>query len=535
MHLGRYTLGWRGPAALASGLLMSASFAPLEQAGLAWIALVPLLKACEGQTIRRAALLGFVAGAVYWLTSIHWITHVTTAGWIVLALYCALYHVPAALFAAVWPPELRGRVGGRLAFVAGGAAVWTASEYLRSTLFTGFAWDALGASQWRNVILLQHAEWGGVYALSFLVAFVNFSALTILRPPRSGSRRRLAVPSVEVLAALALVLAAAGTGWSLFRRVPENDARVRIAMIQPAVPQDVKWTPEFTSGVYARLAELTRLAAVSGPDLIVWPETAVPEDLRESAVPQQLVAELTRNAPPLLAGALAMATREDGSRALFNASYLVRDGGVIATEYDKQHLVIFGEYVPLVGVFPWLRRLVPMDYDIEPGTDARVFELARPPLRFSTTICFEDTVAPLAGAFVRRGARLLINQTNDAWFDFSPASRQHLAHSVLRAVECRVPVARCGNSGVTAWIDERGRLRDRLAHYNPGPSLNAGFLQAEIPFRTVPVDTFHLRHPGLFALLCLNLGTSALAFALARAYVLGRGHRTAAAPRGERE
>lgn len=494
-------------AAVASGLLLSSSFAPLEWGGVAWVALVPLILACEGQRWRRAAGLGFLAGFAHWITTLHWITHVTVAGWVALALYCALYVVPLAVFVARWPVVECGRAGSGLARMLGGAAVWVAAEYLRSSLFTGFPWNALGVSQWRNLALLQHAEWGGVYVLSFLVVWVNLAAAGILRrarrTPAASPLRRL---SLEGGVTLALVLFAGLSGWGLFRRVPAPDAVVRLALIQPSVPQNVKWTPEFMAGVYARLEELTRLAAAAGPDLIVWPETAVPEDLRTSETGLAMVGRLTEAGPPLLAGALATGVREDGRPLVFNAAYLIRDGGVIAQEYDKQHLVIFGEYVPFAEVLPVLRNLVPMDYDLERGTRPVVFELVRPPVRFSTTICFEDTVAPLVARFTRAGARLLINQTNDAWFDFSSGSSQHLPHSVLRAVENRLPMARCGNSGITAWIDERGRVRGRLAHYGPGPSLQAGFLQAEIPYHAGAIPpTFYARQGDVLAQGCLGL------------------------------
>jgi len=159
--------------------------------------------------------------------------------------------------------------------------------------------------------------------------------------------------------------------------------------------------------------------------------------------------------------------------------------------------VIFGEYVPLRRVLPFLGWLTPIEASFTPGTTGTIFRLARPPVNFAVLICFEDTVAPLARAAVRRGARLLVNQSNDAWFDPSSASRQHLTHSVLRAAENHVPVLRCCNTGVTCGIDACGRVYDVLAGRD-GHVAVPGWrnTMVDVPPADMPL-TFFTRHGDL--------------------------------------
>jgi len=167
-------------------------------------------------------------------------------------------------------------------------------------------------------------------------------------------------------------------------------------------------------------------------------------------------------------------------------------------------LVCFGEYVPLADVLPFLRRLTPIQESFTPGTVQTVFRLDTSPRAFSVLICFEDTVAALARAAVRAGARLLVNQTNDAWFDPSWESRQHMLQCVLRCVENRVPAVRSSNTGITCFIDRTGRVTASLpptAGPASEPECLAGTVQ--LPGPEMPL-TFYTRYGDLFAKSCIG-------------------------------
>jgi apolipoprotein N-acyltransferase len=194
----------------------------------------------------------------------------------------------------------------------------------------------------------------------------------------------------------------------------------------------------------------------------------------------------------------------------FNSSFLFDPERGLTQTYAKQHLVIFGEYIPLDDVYPWLRRLAPIEESFTAGSVQTVFRLDTSPRAFAVLICFEDTVAALARRAVRAGARLLVNQTNDAWFDPSWASRQHMLQCVFRCVENRVPAVRSTNTGITCYIDRTGRVIASLPPtrgQNQPPECLAQTVL--LPGPEMPL-TFYTRHGDWFAWVCLGLAALAL-------------------------
>jgi len=511
------TWAWRCAVAVGSALLLAAAYPPLERRALAWVALIPLALAVWRTEPRQAIRLGYLAGAVFWLCTLYWLTRVTVIGWALLSLYCALFFIPPAWFVARWRGEtFAGRLGGMVGFTA----LWTACEYLRGTLFTGFPWNPLGVSQYANPILIQSAAWGGVWAVSALVAWVNAAGIATVQRYWDGPRdRRWRQPHPELMLAFLALIAAFLYGSHAVRSWPAPDRSVRVALIQPGIPQYAKWDDEFIAAIYERLASLSE-AARQGvrPELLVWPETAVPADLRNDETAWNTVRAATGGVAPLLAGAIETETDEDGSVRYYNSALLVMPDGSVPETYDKQHLVLFGEYIPFSRTFPWLRRITPVAYDVEPGRRLALFRAVRPDAPFAVLICFEDVFPYLTRRFARAGAQWFVNQTNDAWYDFSSGSRQHLAQAVFRCVETRRPMARSANTGMTCWIDAAGRIGGGtgttsgcLPNYTPDGRLVSGFLGANIPLTPAPAPlTFYVRHGDLFAL--TMLAVAALAF-----------------------
>ncbi len=505
-------------AALCSGFLLAASFAPGEFAEAAWIALVPLLVAVRGVDFRRAFTLGLTAGLAFWLPSLWWLTKVTPPGWLGMALYCSLYlalfTVGAALWFRRWGCE---RWLLNLGFMLFAAAWWAGLELARSTWFTGFAWNPLGASQYRNAALLQPAAWGGVGAVSALVVWVNAGlAMTILQYiERRGHWGRR--PHPELIAAFLVVAVTFAWGVKRLRATSPGERPLRVALIQTNIPQEEKWDESTVATIYHRLRELT-LGALRGgtSDLIIWPETALPDDVATSEPSYSLVYELVTNGTPILVGSMDTHWPEQGYPTFYNSSFLFDVTGEPLQIYDKQHLVPFGEYIPLPKLLPFLKALTPIQESFSAGSTSTVFSLPGRAVPFSVLICFEDTVAHLARAAVRQGARLLINQTNDAWFDPSAASRQHMIQSILRTVENGVPLVRVANTGVSCVIDRRGAVVARLENETGGTRF-AGFKLAEV--RPAPADmsmTFYNQHGDLLPCLA-GLAALALVLVLARA------------------
>lgn len=499
-------------AATVSGLLLSVAFAPFEMAEAAWIALVPLLVALRGASLRRAFDYGLLAGSAFWLASISWLTIITIGGWVGLALYCALYTALFALGAALW---LRRwgceRWLKNLSFMAFAAAGWAGLELARSTWFSGFPWNPLGATQYQNTALLQIAAWGGVHAVSALVVWVNaglaMTALQYIERKGTWGRR----PHPELIAAFLVVALVFAWGIKRLRATDPGGDPVRLALIQTNIPQDEKWDEAKVELIYARLRNLTRGALRAGPaDLIVWPETCLPDDVANSEASYGLVYEMATNGVPLLVGSMDSRWLAEGSPRYYNSSFLFDTRGAVLEVYDKQHLVPFGEFLPFPHLLSFLRAVLPIGDSFSAGTTSTVFRLPHREVAFSTLICFEDTLPALSRSAVRNGARLLLNQTNDAWFDPSAASRQHMIQSILRAVENGVPLVRVANTGASCVVDRRGVIQSILANEH-GETRLAGFKLAEV--RPAPSDlplTFYTRHGNLLVILA---GLAALAYA----------------------
>jgi len=497
-------------AALASGLLLACAF-PLpnaaracEGASAAWMALVPLFVLCRRVRPRAAFAWGWFSGFVFWSIALVWLLQlrhtwgylpVVVLAWVALAAYCALYTGAfAALMAALFaPPASRsapvtdpgddgcegraeeratGLPAGRSAVAAQATAVenilfmlaapcvWVAFEYLRAVLLTGFAWNQLGVSQYENLAVLQLAAFGGVYAVSACLVFLNAAltgtALALAgRVARRGPRRRL---HPELMLGLAACAGCWMFGVRTVRHIEARDGAVplRVACVQPNIPQRAKWDPELADKTYRTLAAQSRLALLGAVDLLVWPETAVPDLYRFDPTAQAIAHELVTNGVPLLLGTMDMADTA-APAPLYNSAFLIDTNAALAAVYRKQHLVPFGEYLPFEAHVAAIKRLAPLGFSCVPGDDPGVA-----PLPMAVLICFEDTLADLARAAVRAGARVLVNLTNDAWFDGSSAARQHLAHAVFRAVEQRVPLVRCTNTGLTGFVAPSGRFNVAL-------------------------------------------------------------------------
>ena len=504
---------------LLSGFLLAAAFPGSgDRPTLAFAALLPLLFAADAVSPRKAAGLGLLSGFVFFALTLSWLhnlTHMVDArpfklgailGYAALALYCALYVVPFAVVASLGARKWAGeKLRGNLRLMFALTVVWVAGEYLRGLLLTGFPWNPLGVSQYANLALIQVATWGGVYCVSALIVWMNAALFVTLRQYLRGNRLKRYRAHFELMAGLfALALAMAhGLSVRLNRTTPPEC--VNVAVIQPNVAQEDKWDEDKNWEVRERLQQLTETALrLDRPDLVVWPETALPDFVRASRPDYALVRHLTSLGAPLLVGTMDVDFLPDGNRRIYNASILFSTNALNLARYAKQHLVPFGEYVPFPGLF---NSLTPVEIDFDVGTEATLMNLpGKPP--FSVLICFEDIVPPLAVKAVRNGARWLVNQSNDAWFDPSAQSEQHLAHAVFRCVENRVPMIRCCNTGVSCAIDAYGNVQRPLKPRTAGVGL------VEIRPRTLGMsETFFTRNPNAFAKFCV-IGAATVFFAL---------------------
>jgi len=517
--------------AVASGLLLASCFTPYELRFAAWFALVPLLLVARYSNPGMAFKLGMLCGFIFWLSALSWLLCLdgkgvpawfAFAGWALLAAYCALYVAAFSMVVSRWFASWgTDNWLKNIVLTLGIPLLWVGFEYLRAHLFSGFPWNELGISQafarsQYGRSICQLAEWGGVYAVSALIVLFNAGlAMTVIRHSGTplGNRYR-AHPELSitlVLVALGVLLGSRALQTNAVQRFPN----MSIALVQPNVPQVEKWSEDFAQEIFVKLRTLTRKSVGPGLDLIVWPETSVPDNVLCSAECLAFMDNLLSNGVPILAGSTDARLAPDNAVQYYNCSILFQPGGAPPQIYDKQHLAPLGEYAPLGAWIPAIQRFAPEGWtSLIPGTNSVVFTLEkRPDIRFSALICFEDAFPGLARDSVRKGARLLIDQSNDAWFDVSGGPRQHLAHCTFRCIENRVPCVRATNTGISCVIDTTGSIP---ADGELAP-LVEGFLPVSVavPGPDMPL-TFYTRNGDILALPCGLLAAACFVLVLLR-------------------
>ena len=489
--------GWlRLAGVIVSALILWRVFPPAAMGSDGvWFALAPLLLVIRHTTPKRAFWFGWLAGTIFWLLSLTWIWRLiwnngpwplVVFGHAALALYCALYTALFALVTArVWQMVRRceNLTTRLLAGVVAEPLLWVGAEYLRCVLFTGFAWNPLGAALVDNLPVIQVAALGGVYAVSWLVLLANSAVAslverlydTLRHPNATETAYRFSSRLRGLETFLPLVLLVCAILWGQNRRgnwaqQAHTEPTWQVALIQPNAPCIFERGDATEPVVRQTLLDLTAGMAALHPDLVVWPETALIQSLPRDAFAVHLAQDGALAAgAPLLTGAVEYNPGKPprfADRRFYNAAWLFGSNGVVRGTYHKQHLVPFGEYIPGDSLIPALGRLSPVGFSCTAGEESTIFRIAHrvrsenaelDELAFSPLICFEDTVAPLARQAVRRGARLLVNITNDAWFNGSVEPEQHMAQAVFRCVENGVPMVRAANTGVSCAISPVGQ------------------------------------------------------------------------------
>lgn len=550
-----------------STVLLWASFTPLDWGVLGWVALVPLLMLVRlelrTEGFYRAI---WITSFLGWVGMLQWMRLGDVAmypAWFALAFYVSLY-LPAFVFscrAAVHRWKIPLTVAAPL--------VWIGLEYFRAHLLTGFSWYYLGHTQYRWLEIIQISDLVGVYGVSGLLVmssaviaslipvslFDKFSLLmdtSLERGSVSESKR----PLVHVAGFLVIFAAVLGYGYQR-RGAAEFTAGPRVALIQGDFTSSLKHDPNEKPNIFRTHDALTQMSIEHHPDLIVWPETMFPEpmaDFEPGMNDEQLLAIAPSEArvreqewmdfwknnwaqnilstrsqmanAGMLIGVQTRYATPDGVDTYNSAAFIHPQFGY-SGRYDKVHRVIFGEYIPLKETLPGLHALTPFsgDFGIDAGEGFRSFKYqdlsSGREWTFAPVICFEDTVPRVVRAAAKSGpdgetVDCLVNLTNDGWFHGSSELDQHLITATFRAVECRTPIARAVNTGISAFIDGDGAILepevfegvdDNQTEYstfrdeagNLRKSLNA-VLVHEVPLD--PRESFYLKHGDWFGQSC---------------------------------
>ena len=458
-----------GSAALAGGILAALAFPPFGfLPGLAGFALILwALDRPAPHPLRAAAFRGWLAGLGYFSVSVAWIVEPflvdeRTHGWMApfaLVLMAGGLSLFWAAAGAAWR-RLRPQGGARVLVFAGAFA---GAEWLRGHLLTGFPWNLPGEAWPAGSPLSQGAALVGAYGLTWITLVLAAAPAWILDPGTPG--RRLSRAATVMVPALVLF------AWGAHRiaGTPAGEAGPRVRIVQADIDQKTKWRPENLPSILRTYVDLTRRPAAQAPDIVVWPEGALPAIINDLMIPGQGWRETLASAlapgQVLAMGANRAEVRPDGGVAYHNSLVVLEETGsdlAVAGVYDKHRLVPFGEFIPLGDLAGriGLRSLVHMPEDFTAGPPPRPLQLARLPA-FQPMICYEALFPGFTRAAARRAGERpawILNVSNDAWFGRASGPWQHLNMARYRAIEEGLPIVRSTPTGISVVIDSSGRL-----------------------------------------------------------------------------
>jgi apolipoprotein N-acyltransferase len=492
-------------AAALSGILLAACFPKFHLPGLVWIACLPVLAVLVNEkSLKRAFLLGYLCGAAFFAGGCYWFTTVMEsyghlAPALAVLVFILFIIVDSVFFGAFgltvgWA----GRRSPLWALIAS-PLLWVTMELARTYMITGFPWNLLGYAVQASG-LRQIASLSAVYGLSFLaVATSALLAWVLLSPKRA---RAMLVLAVWIIALLLVQ-------WKL-APPPEAMGRELAFLLQPNVPLDDaaldSWVPWRDPSNLEQLVQLSvstveeiRSKAPSAaaeentahPPLLIWAENPAPFFFTRDPVFRAAMENMARQTGAMVITNTVVPLDAQGNTITNTAITLSPEGREVA-RYDKIHLVPFGEYVPWWALPGLVHKITSDVGNFAPGSSYSVAE--SPGGGIGVFICYEAIIPQLARRLVARGARVLVNISNDAWYGDSPAAYQHLEMARLRAIENHRYLLRATNDGLTTVIDPYGRILEQIPRYQ------RRVMVAHFNFEAR--QTFYSAHGDVFAWLC---------------------------------
>ncbi len=485
----RPSLGLGCIAAFAAGLATSLAFPPVGAWPIAFVGVAPLLLLLRERTVPRGLLLGFCFGVGMFGATLYWIFLFGALAWSALVTLSA---ASIAVFGAIATSIVRRDhpVWGAI----GIAAAWTAIEWLRGMWpLGGFTWASLGTSQVDDRALVRLASVTGVWGVTFVVVFANAAVASwFARRGRGGVRIALVVAATVLILAPALIPLPAPTG---------DPVTIAVVQVDVRIPPGTSPVQEDITVARRNIEEYQTLAGQTPPDLAVWGEGALdPGALADPATFAAVQNAIAQVGVPTTVGAVV--NFPDGTQ---RTSVLAFDAsGKVVDQYDKVHLVPFGEYVPWRRHLSWISAIKQIPVDRTPGTN--IHTITQPGLpSYGTPICFENAFPDIPRTMVREGAQFLVVPVNNASYGFTAAADQHLEMSRMRAVETGRWVVDAAVSGISAFIDTDGRVVGDTRLFVPG------ILPGQV--RPSTTWTLYVRYGDWFPAVCLVIVAMSLLFA----------------------
>lgn len=392
--------------------------------------------------------------------------------------------------------------------------VWVSTEYVKTFLFTGFPWALVGYSVWQKETLIQIADIGGVYMISFVIISISGFICDLYEYIKSKLWFQTIFSFFFCMLFLSFTVL-----YGVYRKeqinsiIQSQGSEIPVVVVQPSIPQDEKWTWEFKEKYLQVNIDLT-FSAIDFPYqtvLAVWPETGLTFYLEREPDLANKVLELARKNFYIVAGGLGVSEKK-GKQKFYNRAFLITQNRIY--KYDKTHLVMFGEYIPLrnfLEKIPFIKSIIEdvekVAGDFTPGEE--VFPIGDDKIKVGVPICFESIFPEISRKFVRDGAKLIAVITNDAWFGYSSGPFQHFSVSAIRAVETRRFVVRSANTGISGAFSPTGKILKQTSLLQ-----RTSFL---VKVKLLDIKTFYVKYGDLFSGLCVALSSALYIFS----YVLG--------------
>lgn len=488
---------------IASGLLVSASFSPLDLGFLAWVGLSPLLYVLRQRRYIFAASAGWSFGIIFITCTFYWILSISVLNILKFLIFLSIFSIYFIVFGILYRLVT---ANCRRWIIIGAPALWVTMEYIRSNIFfLSFPLNLLGHSQYQYLSVIQIADITGVYGISFLIVltnqflsylpdyFTNSITKKQVGQKQSFNIRRIVFPALAFLPLLLTIY----YGWYRLKEHGKEE-HVRVALIQANILTSDNMSFTQVINHLKVYDQMTREAARMKPDLIVWPSSSLPLPLKSRIVNfavKRLAGETQTYVLVGGAGGEKYGIRKNGYLPYSNSEFLVSPSGNIEGQYNKIWLLPFNEYLPMQEIITWPQWITQRTDSFQRGKDLTIFQVAG--AKFGTPICWENLFPDPYRQFVKNGAQFMVSVTNEGFFGNNAAPYQTLAINTFRAVENRIAIARAATTGVSAFINPNGEIMERITDKSGKDIFVSGILIKDIPINNR--KTFYTLYGDVFS------------------------------------
>jgi len=488
---------------ILSAVLFTVPFLFSNVSFLAWICLVPLFYIIENSKSCSYFLIGLIFGTAINYLGQYWLVGTLSrfggfplpAGILFILVYCIFLGIQYGIFTYLVAKFklLKDLNPQNLLFIA---AIWVALDYFYPHLFP----YSIGNSQGLSTNIIQVVDLFGVSFLSFIIVFINLAVYSILKSLISGGKKPVLVAGTAVFI-MAFILI-----YGSYRIQEEKNNILKAEKIDVGIVQaNFDFLEKIENNSYLIIEAHKKMSfELEKVDLIIWPESAVLEFLppdSEYLEIEGLIAVPEIKDTFFLTGGLSFelddSKNEDSEYEIiqYNSAFLTDGEGKILGKYNKIKLLLFGEYLPFSDIFPAIKMLSPASGDFTPGTELNIMNIYDKGIKIGPLICYEDILPGFSREFAKKGANILINITNDAWFGESFAPYQHLLVAIPRTVETRRYLIRSTNTGVSVVVDSIGNIKSQT-----------GIFTEEVMTQQVALlygNTLYMRVGDIFPWICL--------------------------------